>query len=321
MPVTLVQAWKSARDRLTAAGIEGPVIDARLFVEAAAGASRTDIVTDPHRLLTDDQLTALDGYLQRRERREPVSLILGRKGFWNIMLQVTPHVLTPRPDTEVIVDICLRAFPEGQVFNMLDLGVGSGAILLAVLAERPAGKGVGIDISVEALAVARDNAAILGLDGRAAFMQGDWTSLLGDGGYDLVVSNPPYIPTAEIANLDPEVREHDPIAALDGGPDGLTAYRTLAPEIIRVLRPGGMFALEVGPGQSEPVKALMDAAGAMDLHIRLDYGGHERVVAGWKKPPWKFRFHSLDHRVSSTKFAGGRVGVRCRGDAVPLRQA
>ena len=283
MTQTLVQAWKSARDRLTASGLDSPVIDARLLLEAATGADRTDILTDPHRRLSEEQTLTLEAYLERRERREPVSLILGRKGFWNIMLRVTPDVLTPRPDTEALVDVCLKAFPPGRPFHMLDLGVGSGAILLAILAERPAAKGLGIDISDEALAVARDNAAQLGLESRTALLRGDWTALLGDATFDLVASNPPYIPSAEIETLDPEVRDHEPRHALDGGPDGLDAYRTLAPEVLRVLKPGGLVVLEVGPGQAEPVRALLEAAGAVDLAVSRDYGGRERVVAGRKK--------------------------------------
>ena len=285
MARTLVQAWKDARDRLTAAGLDGPVIDARLLIEAASGASRTDILTDPHRMLTEEQAALLDGYLSRRERREPVHQILGRKGFWNIVLQINRDVLTPRADTEALVDACLKAFPERQAFSILDLGVGSGAIMLAILAERPAAKGLGIDISEDALAVARDNAARLGLAGRAAFLRSDWaTGILESESFDLVVANPPYIPSADIAGLDPEVREHEPMAALDGGPDGLDAYRDLAPQVLRVLKPGGPFVLEVGVGQSEAVKGLMAAAGGVDLIVLPDYGGRDRVVAGRKKP-------------------------------------
>ncbi len=283
MPPTLVQAWKAARARLTAAGLESPVIDARLFLEAATGASRADILTDPNRELSHEQQAALDGYLDRRETREPVSQILGRQGFWSIMLTVNGDVLTPRPDTEALVNLCLKAFEPIRPLRLLDLGVGSGAILLAILAERPAAKGLGVDVSEEALAVARENAASLGLEGRAAFLRGDWTVLLEDESFDLVVSNPPYIPSAEIETLDPEVRAFEPRIALDGGPDGLAAYRDLAPQILRVLKPGGMFALEVRVGQSEAVQSLMKAAGATDLIVAKDYGGRDRVVAGWKK--------------------------------------
>lgn len=281
---TLVKTWKAGRERLETGGIDQPVIDARLLLEAAAGVTRVEIITDPHRMLTTAQMEAYDGYIERRVRREPVSHILGRKGFWKIMLGVTKDVLTPRPDTEVIVDEALKAFPEHMAFRVLDLGVGSGAILLALLAERPAAKGLGVDISEEALAVARENAANLDLDGRVALLRGDWTAGLGDGSFDLVVSNPPYIATGEIETLDPEVRDHEPRIALDGGPDGLDPYRVLAPEIMRVLKDGGMFAVEIGHTQSAQVEALFRAAGAKGVRTIKDLALRDRVVAGAKNP-------------------------------------
>jgi release factor glutamine methyltransferase len=281
---TLVKAWKAGGERLKAVGIDQPAIDARLMLEAAADVSRLEIVTDPYRELTAEQEATYDSYLGRRSRREPVSHILGRKGFWKIMLNVNSAVLTPRPDTEVIVDEALKAFPEHMAFNMLDLGVGSGAIMLAILAERPAAKGLGVDISEDALAVARENAANLDLDGRTALLRGDWTSGLGDAGFDLVVANPPYIPTDVIETLDPEVRDHDPRLALDGGPDGLAPYRILAPEILRVLKPGGMFAVEIGHDQSADVEALFREAGASDVRTIKDLGLRDRVVAGSRNP-------------------------------------
>jgi release factor glutamine methyltransferase len=281
---TLVQAWKGAKARLDAVGISGPVIDARLLVEAAAEATRADIITDPHRELTPAQAATLEDYLSRREHREPVSHILGRKGFWKIMLRVTPDVLTPRPDTETVVEYVLRDFPEHAAWNVLDLGVGSGAILLSILAERPAAKGLGIDISEEALAVARDNAAGLGLAGRLALMRSDWTTLLGDATFDLVVSNPPYIASEVIETLEPEVRDHEPRLALEGGADGLDHYRLLAPEILRVLKPGGQFAVEIGYDQKQAVEALFREAGALGVHTVRDLSDKDRVVAGMKKP-------------------------------------
>ncbi|MGA0607547.1 peptide chain release factor N(5)-glutamine methyltransferase [Phenylobacterium sp. VNQ135] len=284
MGLTLVQAWGQAKKRLEAAGLAGPVIDARLLVEAAADATRTDIVTDPYRALTPEQEATLDDYLSRRERREPVSHILGRKGFWKIMLRVTPDVLTPRPDTETVVEVALREFPEHAPWSILDLGVGSGAILLALLAERPAAKGLGIDASEEALAVARDNAAALGLAGRTALLRGDWTAGLGDAGFDLVVSNPPYIASDVLETLEPEVKDFEPRLALEGGADGLDAYRILAPEIMRVLKPGGRFAVEIGYDQKEAVEALFRAAGAEDVRTIRDLADRDRVVAGAKKP-------------------------------------
>jgi release factor glutamine methyltransferase len=282
--LTLVKAWTSARERLKAAGVDSPAIDARLMLEAAAGVTRVDIVSDPYRALTPEQVDVFDDYLSRRAAREPVSHILGRKGFWKIMLGVTKDVLTPRPDTEVIVDSVLAAFEAHRHFTILDLGVGSGAILLAILSERPNAKGLGVDISSEALAVARENAANLGLAKQVALLRGDWTEGLGDATFDVVVANPPYIPSSHIETLDPEVRDHEPRLALDGGADGLDAYRLLAPEILRVLKPDGVFAVEIGWDQSAAVEALFRAAGAEDVRTRKDLADRDRVVGGAKKP-------------------------------------
>jgi release factor glutamine methyltransferase len=282
MTLTLVKAWNAAKDRLKNVQIDQPAIDARLLLEVAADVTRTDIITDPYRVLTEAQMATLDDFLNRRARREPVSHIIGRKGFWKILLQVNKNVLTPRPETEVIVDEVLKAFPEQMAFNMLDLGVGSGTILLAVLAERPAGKGLGIDVSEEALAVARENAANLDLAGRVALLRGDWTNGLGDDSFDLVVSNPPYIATDVIETLEPEVRDHEPRLALDGGPDGLDAYRFLAGEILRVLKPGAMFAVEIGYDQSEAVETLFKQAGGQNVKTIKDLSTNDRVVTGTK---------------------------------------
>ncbi len=283
MTTTLVSAWTGAKRRLEAAGIDSPVIDARLLVEAAAGASRAEIMSDPHRVLTDDQDAALEAYLARRERREPISHILGVKGFWKVMLRVTPDVLTPRPDTETILDVVLPAFPETERFRVLDLGVGSGAILLAILAERPGARGLGVDVSEEALAVARENAANLGLASRAALLRSDWTAGLEPESFDLVVANPPYIRTGDIATLAPEVRDHEPHLALDGGPDGLAAYRDLAPQIMSALKSGGLFAVEIGADQSLEVEALFAEAGAAEVKTVKDLADRDRVVTGRKK--------------------------------------
>jgi release factor glutamine methyltransferase len=280
MTLTLVQAWTQARRRLEAVGIDAPVIDARLLLEAAAAASRTDILTDPHRLLTQAQEEVLEAFLVRREAREPVSHILGRKGFWSVELKVTADVLTPRPDTETVVDGLLKSLPAEEPIRILDLGTGSGAILLALLAERPAWSGVGVDISPAALEVARENAALLKLEDRASFLHASWTEGQPDAAFDAVASNPPYIRSHEIAALEPEVSVHEPRLALDGGADGLDAYRLLASEVLRVLKPGGVFALEIGHDQGATVDALMKAAGAGYSRVISDLGKHDRVVIG-----------------------------------------
>ncbi len=284
MTDTLLTAWTGARDRLKAAQIDSPVIDARILVEAACAATRTDIITDPYRAVTPEQMATLTGYLERRERREPVARIIGRKGFWKIMLNVDSNVLIPRPDTEVVVDMALKSTGEADALRVLDLGVGSGAIILSILAERPNAHGLGVDVSSEALAVARENASQLGLEGRLALLRGDWTYGLADAEFDVVVSNPPYIASDEIETLEPEVKHHEPRLALDGGPDGLDAYRLLAPEILRVLKPGGLFLVEIGWTQSEDVMALFKAAGAASVVTVKDLSDRDRVVMGRRNP-------------------------------------
>ncbi|RZJ17006.1 MAG: peptide chain release factor N(5)-glutamine methyltransferase [Brevundimonas sp.] len=281
---TLLTAWKTAQARLKEGRIDSPSIDARLLLEAATGASRTDILTEPYRPLTPEQAAAMDAYVERRLRREPVSRILGKKGFWKIMLNVTPDVLSPRPDTEAILDVVLLAFPPQRAFEMIDLGTGSGAILLATLAERFGARGVGTDISSEALAVAKENAANLDLNSRATFLRTEWAAGFADDSFDLVVSNPPYIPSGDIPGLDPEVREHDPHLALDGGPDGLQAYRDLAPEIARILRPEGIFAVEIGWDQGPQVKALFESAGFAEVKVIKDLSDRDRVVTNGPDP-------------------------------------
>ena len=277
---TLVKTWKAAQGRLKDAGIDSPAIDARLLLEAAADITRLDILNDPYRELTAEQADRYDGWIARRLAREPVARILGRKAFWKILLNLTPDVLIPRPDTETVVETALAAFPEGMEFSVVDMGVGSGAILLSILAERPAARGLGTDISEDALAVARDNAANLGLSDRAAFLRTGWADGLADASFDLVTSNPPYIRSEEIAELDPEVHLHDPHLALDGGTDGLDAYRALVPETLRVLKPLGIFVVETGWDQAEQVKILFAEAGFENLAIIQDLGARDRVVTG-----------------------------------------
>lgn len=281
---TLLTAWKGTQARLKAAGVDSPSIDARLLLEASTGAGRVDILNDPYRVVPADKMAILEDMVTRREKREPVSKILGKKGFWKIMLNVTPDVLSPRPDTETLLDVIVRAFPAHKAFDMVDLGTGSGAILLATLAERFGARGLGTDISEEALAVARENAANLELTNRATFMKADWATGLSDKSFDLVVSNPPYIPSGDIPGLDPEVREHDPHLALDGGPDGLQPYRDLAPEIARILRPEGIFAVEIGYDQGPAVKGLFIQAGFSDVKVVQDLGNRDRVVTNGPDP-------------------------------------
>jgi release factor glutamine methyltransferase len=261
MSDTLVSCWAEMRDRLRSAGVETPAFDARLLIEAAAGVSRTDILTDPHRALNARQLEAVARYVARREQREPVSHILGKKAFWTFEVVVTPAVLTPRPETEVLVALALERIRPDAVTRIADLGTGSGAIAIALLKERPLARVVGVDRSAEALDVARFNAVAHSLADRLELLEDDWGRSLADASFDFVVSNPPYVRTDAIDLLAPEVSRYEPRPALDGGADGLDAYRALLPEIRRLLRPRGGFAIEIGRRQAEAAWARASAAG------------------------------------------------------------
>ncbi|MGD9815674.1 MAG: peptide chain release factor N(5)-glutamine methyltransferase [Hyphomonadaceae bacterium] len=278
MSETLVSLWTDVRRRLEAAGVDTPVLDARLLLEAGAGVARLDIVTDPRRAVTAEQIAAVDVLVRRREAREPVSHILGRKAFWTLDLIVTPDVLTPRPETELLVEEALRALPADRPARVLDLGVGSGAILLAVLHERPLARGVGVDLSEAALVIAEANARALGKRDRLELRRGVWTEAV-EGEFDVVVSNPPYIPTGDIDGLAPEVAHYEPRLALDGGADGLFAYRSIFAGLDRVLAPGGTYAVEVGAGQAPAVVELAVGMG-LSAAVRADLAGVPRVIHG-----------------------------------------
>lgn len=280
MSETLVSLWTDVRKRLEAAGVDTPVLDARLLLEAGAGVSRLEIVTDPRRAVTEAQVNAVDAMTQRRESREPVSHIIGRKHFWTLDLAVNANVLTPRPETEFVVEAGLQELlPADAAHRVLDLGAGSGAIILALLKERPNATGIAIDVSAKALEVLRRNAGALGVADRLGIRQSDWANGV-DERFDLVVSNPPYIPTGDIQSLAPEVSRFEPWLALDGGQDGLDAYRTIAESLPRLLRSGGAFALEVGLSQAESVSGLLREAGLTVAEPRRDLAGIPRVVVG-----------------------------------------
>jgi release factor glutamine methyltransferase len=281
MTLTLVAAWTKARHALEAAGVESPVFDARLLVEAAAEVKRLDILTDPHRAIGPEAAARLDALVARRAGREPLAYILGTKAFWSLDFAVGPAVLTPRPDTETVVEAALATLPADRPVRVLDLGVGSGAILLSILSARPLATGIGVDASADALGFARANAEALGLAARVSLIHGDWGVGL-DESFDLIVSNPPYIPAGEIEELEPEVSVHEPRLALDGGLDGLDAYRRLWPDVARLLAPGGRFAVEIGKGQGAEVSALARAAGLDVEAIKPDLAGVGRVILGRK---------------------------------------
>lgn len=254
-------------------GIEDARREARLLLEHCAGPPAGD-----GQALPAGAIAELEAFIERRRQREPVSQILGQWEFWSLPFVVTAATLTPRPDTETLVQAALDLLPDrGATLRLLDLGTGSGCLLLALLHELPAARGLGIDRSPEALAVAERNASALGLAERAQFALGDWAEGLS-GSFDLIVSNPPYIPRDEISSLMAEVSRHEPLLALDGGVDGLDCYRQLAPQIAARLAPGGMALLEVGQGQAEDAAAILAAAGLEPAGDRADLGGRKRCV-------------------------------------------
>jgi len=277
--MTRGEALAEVTARLRGACIDSPARDARLLLIHAAQIEMAELIGWPERPLSEESTARLTDFADRRCRREPVSKIFGRREFWSLDFEVTADTLDPRPDTETLVDAALKVFPDhDRPLSILDLGTGSGCILLSVLSERTKAWGLGVDRSARSVAVATRNAARLGLSDRARFMIGDWDQAIA-AEFDLVMSNPPYIPTRVIESLDPEVREYDPIAALDGGNDGLDAYRSLAARLSARVRPDGLVLLEIGIGQADAVSALLEQAGFLSIDRLNDLAGIPRVLA------------------------------------------
>jgi len=275
--------------RLKSSAIDSAELDARILVGAALHLDLSGVIAAARRPLTSDETIRLEDLARRRLSGEPIARILGLKEFWGLPLKLSAATLVPRPDTETVVELSLemlRAAPDrGRRLRIADIGTGSGAILLALLSELPEACGFGTDISVAALRTASANAARLGLAPRAMFVACDYAAALS-GTFDLMVSNPPYVRSAEIAGLAAEVRDHDPRRALDGGADGLDAYRALVPQAARLLAPGGALVVEVGHGQSKEVEGLMTAAGlTLERPPKADLAGIRRALAGRKLPP------------------------------------
>jgi release factor glutamine methyltransferase len=270
---------------LTTAGIDNARFEARLLLAYAARLTIEQLVARGPDAAPPAAADALRALTARRVRREPMAYILGEREFWGLGFKVTPAVLVPRPDSETLIDAALELLPDRERrWRILDLGVGSGCLLLTLLREFRQAVGVGMDASPEALAVARSNAEALGVAGRASLVAGDWRepgwAERLSGPFDLVVSNPPYIESRAIDRLMPEVARFEPRPALDGGPDGLVAYRTIAQAASKLITPSGFLAVEAGEGQSAEIARLFRAAGLTPKGPWKDLGGIERVVAG-----------------------------------------
>jgi release factor glutamine methyltransferase len=261
---------------------ETPRLDAILLLAHVSGLTADRIRIAPEAPVTPNVGAAFEMLLKRRLAREPVSKILGVREFWSLEFRTGRDVLDPRPDSETLVAGVLAAIPDRKAaLRLVDFGTGSGCLLLSLLHELPNATGFGIDISPPALAIAQDNAARLGLSARATFRRGDWGQD-SDGSFDILISNPPYIETGVVPQLEPEVTQYDPRLALDGGPDGLQAYRKLIPDLARLAAQNAFAALEVGMGQDVAVGQLMATAGFASIAVLPDLGGIGRVVTGRK---------------------------------------
>lgn len=277
MPDTPRELLRDAGKQLAALGIDTAALDARLLLQAASGLRHEEIVAGPEMLLAPDKVARFRAFVERRRGFEPVSRILGQREFFGRRFRVTPDVLDPRADTETLIEAVLGVAKGKGPLRILDLGTGSGAIALSLLAEMPGATAVATDLSLAALEVAKDNALALGVAGRVSFVQANWFAGV-EGRYDLIVSNPPYVPLGEIAGLAPDVRGFDPARALDGGPDGLEAYRRIAGTAESHLTPDGHVFLEIGADQENRVNEVFLTQGFVPESRHFDLGGHVRCL-------------------------------------------
>jgi release factor glutamine methyltransferase len=279
---SVAHARRAVAEQFRGAGIDSPELDARILIGHALGLDHASLASAATQQISDLTATQIERFAARRLAGEPVARIVGEKEFWSLSLAVTPAVLVPRPETETVVELALdlldRHGERTRGLRIADFGTGSGAILLALLSELPNAEGVGTDIDTKALAVARANTQRLGFNDRTTFLASDYGAAL-DGFFDLVASNPPYVRSQDIATLAREVCEHDPHHALDGGADGLVAYRVIARDAQPLLKPNGYLVVEIGAGQERAVSELLEAAGLAIVASRPDLSGIIRAVA------------------------------------------
>ncbi len=274
---TIASLLAEARLGLTNAGLDQAALDARLLLQHATGLGHASIIADPDKAVLDPQAQIFRTHLALRLQHQPISRILGYREFYGRRFAVTRDVLDPRPDTETLIDLSLAKFRTDQAFSFIDLGCGSGAIGITIACERPESRGMCTDSSRLALQVAKANIAALGLGARLSAVQSDWLSGIS-GKYDLIVSNPPYIASGDIAGLSPDVRNHDPHMALDGGQDGLDCYRLIAGRTARHLSHDGAIVVEIGAGQAADVTSIFASHGLALRHHRADLSGHTRAL-------------------------------------------
>jgi release factor glutamine methyltransferase len=283
-PWTIRRVLTWATQDFTARGLDCPALDAELLLSHALSVDRIRLIVDSNVELGAEQLQAVRGLIQRRRTGEPVAYILGRREFYGLEFRVDPRVLIPRPDTEALIEVALRRTESRSLHgHALDLCTGSGCIAIALSKARATWQFLATDISADALSAARHNAERLGTH-NLALRQGDLFESIEPTQFDLITSNPPYIPSAELAGLTVDVRNFEPRLALDGGNDGLDLIRRIVTGAKAFLAPNGVLAIEVGAGQAADVAALFQSAGYREIERQRDYGGHERVVSGQLEP-------------------------------------
>jgi release factor glutamine methyltransferase len=278
--IRLAELMHRAEARLKAAGADNPTLDVRLLMAHALDLDRAQLLVRSDQMLTDAEQECINTLLTRRANREPVSRILGQREFWSLRFNVNEATLVPRPDSETLIEVTLKllsSLDDDTELRILDLGTGSGCLLLSLLHEFQNATGLGIDKAPKAVEQAADNAEHLGFALRAKFKTGNWTDDITET-FNVIISNPPYITHSDIDFLMPEVREHDPHLALDGGDDGLDVYRFLIPQLPRLLKPHGLAVFEIGEGQGAAVKALFQNSGFKDIVGHQDLAGIERCV-------------------------------------------
>ena len=280
VPYPLGAAWRAIRDQFRDAELDTPELDARLLAQTAFGLDSMGLLQHERDAAPDERMATLEAMARRRLAGEPVARILGHKEFYGLDFLLNHATLVPRPETELLVELALEALKPLEAPTFLDLGTGSGCVAIAVLVHAPQARAVAVDLAPAAIEAARANAQRLGVADRIEFCAGSWCSPLEDGElFDVVVSNPPYVESEIIEELAPEVREHDPRLALDGGEDGLAAYRSIAAGVSRHLKARGSILVEIGSEQGIQVGALLSSAGFVDIDVRKDLAGLDRVVS------------------------------------------
>lgn len=273
---TIREAWLAGAERLAAAGIDTARLDARVLLAHTMNLAPGETVSS--RELTAEEHARYEELLARRAAREPAAYIIGEREFWSLSFEVGPGVLIPRPESETLIEQAMKAFPDRSApLEVLDLGTGSGCLLISFLADHPNTRGLGVDRSPDALYWARKNVARHGLESRCALKQLDWANGIA-GQYDVLFCNPPYLSSAEMREIAPELSLYEPEGALDGGDDGLSAYRLLGPLAANVLKPGGRAFIEIGSAQGESAVTVMEQEGLSILAVVNDLAGHPRCI-------------------------------------------